>query len=138
MKKLLIVAVITASALAANVGVASAGGNRASVTHNTATYYCGCFGTFNLSGVHLTNAQFPGVDNGPSAATTTGGRDNFSGTVSQQPESSVTFTGPGGASCDIDSTWVSDYNANLSTCTWSETFNPDGTVYGWAIYPAGN
>jgi len=140
MKRLLVITAFTASALAANLGVASAGGTGATVTHYTATYSCGCFGTFNLAGVHLTNKNFSGVDNGPTSASTTGGRDNFSGTVTDPPESSVTFSGPGGASCDPDlgELWVSDYNPNLSTCTWSETFNPDGSVSGWAIYPAGS
>lgn len=138
MKRLLVITAVTASALAANLGVASAGGNGATTTHYTASYSCGCFGTFNLSGIHLTNKQFPGTDNGPTSASTTGGRDNFSGTVSDPPSSTVTFTGPGGSSCDIDNTWESDYNANLFTCTWSETFNPDGSVYGWATYSTGS
>ena len=75
------------------------------------------------------------MDNGPASTSTTGGRDNFSGTVSQPPQYDVTFTGPGGSTCDPQDMWESDYNPNLFTCTWSETFQSNGNVEGWAIYP---
>ena len=106
----------------------------ATVSHYTASYTCPCFGQFNLTGVHLTNAEFPGVDLGPSCAGTTGGRDNFYGSVSQPPAEELVLNGPGG-SCGPEGRWESDYNANLFTCAWSWTIEPDGTTYGWAIYP---
>lgn len=135
MKKLFTLIAVVGAGLGTNAAVASAA-TAATVSHYQASYPCPCFGAFDLSGVHLTNHQFPGVDNGPSAATTTGGRDNFSGTVTEPPATDVTFAGPGGTNCDPDAMWESDYNANLFTCTWSETVNSDGSVQGWAVYPA--
>lgn len=133
MRRLLVVLILAGGCLVApSVAGASPG---ATVTQYHASYPCPCFGSFDLSGVHLTNKQFPGVDNGPTSSTTTGGRDNFSGTVTEPPSTTVTFTGPGGSSCDASEAWYSDYNPNLTTCTYSETINPDGTVEGWAVYP---
>ncbi len=135
MKKLLVLLAVAAGSLATNAGVADAV-TPATVTHYQASYPCDCFGQFDLSGVHLTNRRFPGVDNGPTASTTWGGRDNFAGTVTEPPSSDLTLTGPGTSTCDTDQMWQSDYNASLFTCTWSETINSDGTVQGWAVYPA--
>jgi hypothetical protein len=137
MRKLLIITAVAASAIVANIGVASAGVAHATVTHYSASYPCPCFGQFDLSGVHVTNTRFPGVDAGPLSTDTTGGRDNFSGTVTQPPATEVTFTGPGGTSCDPEDQWESDYNGNLFTCAWSETVEPNGSVSGWANYPNG-
>jgi hypothetical protein len=136
MRKILVIATVTATALVSNIGVASAGA-RATVTHYTASYPCPCFGAFDLSGVHVTNTQFPGLDAGPSSTNTTGGRDNFTGTVTQPPATEMTFTGPGGTNCDPENRWESDYNGNLFTCSWSETVEPNGSVSGWAVYPKG-
>lgn len=134
MKKLLVLIAAAAPILASNI--TSAGATpAATVTHYTASYACPCFGQFNLSGIHLTNTRFAGVDNGPNSPSTTGGRDNFSGTVTEPPQSDVTFSGPGGSTCDPADMWESDYNPNLFTCTWSETINSDGSVQGWAVYP---
>jgi hypothetical protein len=137
MKRLVILTAISVIAVIGNTGVASAAGTRATVTHYPASYDCPCFGHFDLTGVHLTNARFPGDDQGPSSASTIGGRDNFSGTVTQPPTSPVTWSGPGGSSCAREDMWESDYNGNLFTCSWSETINPDGSVSGWAVYPSG-
>jgi hypothetical protein len=134
MKKLLILTAVAAAGIATNAGVAGAT-TAASVSHYQASYSCSCFGQFDLSGVHLTNSRFPGVDNGPTADTTTGGRDNYSGTVSDPGLTETVFTGPGGLTCDPADMWESDYNPNLFTCTWSLTVEPDGAIQGWAIYP---
>ena len=135
MRKLLATIAVGAPLLGLNV--ASAGASpAATVSHYTASYTCECFGHFNLSGVHLTNTRFAGVDNGPTAATTTGGRDNYSGTVSEPPQTNLTITGPGGTTCDPSDMWESDYNPNLFTCTWSMTVDSNGAINGWAIYPA--
>lgn len=134
MKNVLALIAAGAPLLGFNVASASASPS-ATVSHYTASYSCSCFGQFNLSGVHLTNKQFPGADNGPSATTTTGGRDNYSGTVSDPPPTDMTFTGPGGSTCNYDDMWESDYNPNLFTCTWSMTVDSDGAISGWAIYP---
>jgi hypothetical protein len=133
MKKLLILAAVVASALVANIGMASAGSPRATVSHFTARDQCSCFVELDFTGVHLTNTQFPGVDNGPTAGTTTGGRDNFSGTVARPPDSEVTVDGSG--CTDPQDGWQSDYNHNLFTCDFSWTIEPDGSTSGWAIYP---
>lgn len=135
MKKLLVLVAVCAPVLGLNMTSAGAS-TGATVTHYKASYPCTCFGQFNLTGVHLTNSRFQGVDNGPTSTSTTGGRDNFSGTVSQPPQSDVTFTGPGGTTCAAEDTWESDYNQYLFTCTWSETIDSNGNVEGWAIYPS--
>ncbi|HET6916352.1 MAG TPA: hypothetical protein VFH56_09725 [Acidimicrobiales bacterium] len=137
MRKLL--AIIAAGVPVLGLNVASAGASpAATVNHYTASYTCDCFGHFNLSGVHLTNHRFAGVDNGPTATTTTGGRDNYSGTVSEPPQTDTTISGPGGTTCDPNDMWESDYNPNLFTCTWSMTVDSNGVLSGWAIYPAGS
>lgn len=133
-RKLLASIAVAAGCLATTETVAAAAPGT-TVSHYHAAYPCSCFGYFDLTGVHLTNQKFPGVDNGPDSPSTTGGRDNFSGTVTEPPQTDVTFTGPGGNTCDPDQVWESDYNPNLYTCAWSETINSDGTVEGWAIYP---
>jgi hypothetical protein len=127
MKKYLVVATLAVAALGVNVGVASAStSTKATVTHYTASYSCPCFGDFTIAGVHLTNTQFPGTDNG--TGTATGGRDNFSGTVSDPPpaETVWNYTNAG--------EWQSDYDGQHTT-HWSVTFEPDGSLTGWAVYP---
>jgi hypothetical protein len=115
-----------ATALTMSVGVANAG-SRATVTHYTAHYSCGCFGTFDVRGIHLTNTRFPGTDDGLGGAT--GGRDNFTGTVSEPPATETVWNnsnvGP----------WCSDYDGQCTT-DWSVRFEPDGSLSGWAVYPA--
>jgi len=137
MKRFMVLAAVAAAAIATNIGVASAGGNAATVSHYRTDYPCPCFGHIYVSGVHLTNKQFPGVDAGATSASTVGGRDNFTGTVADPPDTQLVFTGPGGTNCDPEEMWESDYNANLFTCSWSWTVNTDGSTTGWAIYPNG-
>ncbi len=133
MKQPLLLAAIVAAVTFANPLAASAGAPAATVTHYTASYSCPCFGQFTLSGVHLTNKNFPGVDNGPSSTTTTGGRDNYSGTVSEPPDAQVVLNNANAGE------WCSDYDQARPLCTtdWSETIDPDGSVSGWAVYPDG-
>ncbi|MCA1823063.1 MAG: hypothetical protein ABR520_07160 [Mycobacteriales bacterium] len=127
MKKLLVLVATVAALVSTNAGVASAGGQSATTTQYTASYTCGCFGQWNLQGVHVTNRQFPGVDNGNGDAT--GGRDNFSGTVSNPPSVETVWSG------STDGQWFSDYSGQPTT-TWKVTFRPDGSLTGYAIYPA--
>jgi hypothetical protein len=116
-----------AGAAAALASGSLAGTSTATVTHYTASYYCGCFGQFTIVGVHVTNTRFPGTDNGGGDAV--GGRDNFSGTVSEPPavETVWNFANSG--------EWCSDYDGQC-TDEWSVTFEPDGSLTGWAIYPS--
>lgn len=132
-RTLLITAIAALATFAGPVSSASADTRAATVTHYTASYPCPCFGQFDLSGVHVTNTEFPGVDDGPDSVATTGGRDNFSGTVSQPPAVEMVFNGANSGE------WCSDYDQARALCTmnWSETIEPDGSVTGWAIYPNG-
>jgi hypothetical protein len=98
----------------------------ATVTHYTASYTCSCFGTFTIDGVHVTNKRFPGGDSGGGDAI--GGRDNFSGTVSQPPAEETTWKFANAGE------WCSDYDSQC-TADWSVTFEPDGSLSGWAAYP---
>lgn len=116
-----------AGAASASPAAAEAAG-RATVTHYTWQGDCGCFGHIVENGVHVTNTRFPGADDGNGVAT--GGRDNFSGTVSLPPAQELVFSGPG------DGEWCSDYDGQC-TEQWTWTIEPDGTMSGWAIYPAG-
>lgn len=132
-RPLIVTAVVATVAFAGPFAPASAGPAAATVTHYTASYPCPCFGAFDLTGVHVTNVRFPGLDAGPYAAATTGGRDNFSGTVTEPPATEMVFN-------DANSgEWCSDYVQVRALCTteWSETVEPDGSVTGWAIYPDG-
>ena len=125
MKRSLTVAALSIAALGLNVGSANAG-SRATVTHYTAAYSCGCFGDFTIAGVHVTNTQFPGTDNG--AGTANGGRDNFSGTVTEPPSSETVWNDGNSGQ------WCSDYDGQCSS-NWTVTFEPDGSLTGWAVYP---
>ena len=136
-RQTLLAMVVAVATLPITAAPASAAGNGATVSHYTASYPCPCFGHIDVSGVHLTNQRFPGSDYGPTSADTVGGRDNFSGTVADPPDTQLVFTGPGGTNCDVSDMWESDYNGNLFTCDWSWTINPDGSTYGWAVYPDG-
>jgi hypothetical protein len=132
-KPLLMAALAAAASIASPIAVATADTPAATVSHYTASYPCPCFGQFDLAGVHVTNARFSGLDDGPFSTATTGGRDNFSGTVTQPPQSEVVLT-------DVNAgEWCSDYDQArlLCTTTWSETIEPDGSVTGWAVYPNG-
>jgi hypothetical protein len=132
-QRLLLVAVAVVGALGIGLTAASpvaAAGRAATVSHYTASYFCPCFGDISMTGVHLTNTLFAGVDNGGGNAI--GGRDNFSGTVSNPPNSQVVFSG--GDPSDPSSAWCSDYDGQASY-NWEWVINPDGTEYGWAIYP---
>lgn len=126
----LVVLATVAAALSVSVAgpVLAASGSAATVTHYTASYTCGCFGTFTIDGVHLTNTKFPGTDGGGGNAT--GGRDNFTGTVSQPPAVETVWNGGNAGE------WCSDYDGQC-TSDWSVTFEPDGSLSGWAIYPNG-
>jgi len=129
MKGSLVLAAITAAALSLGVGVASPStnaANAATVSDYTASYSCDCLGTFTIVGVHVTNQHFSGSDSGGGVAT--GGRDNFSGTVSQPPSIETVW--------DLANAgeWCSDYDGQCTT-DWSVTFEPDGSLTGWAIYP---
>jgi hypothetical protein len=128
MKKLLVLVATAVAALSISVSVASpavSAAGAATVTHYTASYYCDCFGTFTIAGVHVTNKQFPGNDSGGGNAT--GGRDNYSGTVSQPPDGETVLNyGNAGE-------WCSDYDGQC-TSNWSLTIEPDGSITGWAIY----
>lgn len=134
MKRYLLMAAMTATLLSVGAAGASAHGKpagAATVSHYTASYFCDCFGTFTISGVHVTNQRFPGADDGNGDAT--GGRDNFSGTVSQPPDSEVILAaGPG---CGSDEQWFSDYDGQ-ATCDYRVAIEPDGSLTGWAIYPS--
>ena len=112
MKRSLGLAAITAAALSLGVGVASPStnaANAATVSHYTASYSCDCLGTFTIVGVHVTN-------------------QHFSGTVSQPPSIETVW--------DLANAgeWCSDYDGQCTT-DWSVTFEPDGSLTGWAIYP---
>jgi hypothetical protein len=126
-RRLLALAVITGtlSITAASPAFAAAG-SAATVTHYTASYTCPCFGTFTIDGVHVTNQHFLGSDSGGGDAI--GGRDNFSGTVSQPPGEETTWNFANAGE------WCSDYDSQC-TVDWSVTFEPDGSLSGWAIYP---
>lgn len=133
MKRAILCLAAVAAMAAATVGGASsvaAGGTRATVTHYTASYSCPCLGQIDMTGVHVTNSQFPGLDSGDGSAV--GGRDNFSGTVSDPPAQQLVLTG--GDPSDPSSAWCSDYDGQASY-DWEWVINPDGTEYGWAIYP---
>lgn len=133
-------AVLTLALAIAAVGVNFAGaapvaaqGTRATVTHYTASYFCPCLGEISQTGVHVTNDRFPGVDDGNGGAI--GGRDNWSGTVSNPPAQQLVFTG--GDPGNPDTAWCSDYDGQASY-QWEWVVNPDGTEYGWAVYPPHN
>jgi hypothetical protein len=132
MKKLLVLAAMSIAALSLSVGVASstaATGSATTVTHYTASYSCDCFGTFTIVGVHITNKQFPGTDSGGGGGNATGGRDNFTGTVSQPPAVETVLNEANAGD------WCSDYDGQC-TNDWSLTIEPDGALTGWAIYPS--
>lgn len=133
MKQPLLVTAVIAAATFAQPLTASADAPAATVTHYTASYSCPCFGQFTITGVHLTNKNFPGVDSGPSSTTTTGGRDNFTGTVSEPPDAELVLNNANAGP------WCSDYDVARPLCTtdWSETIEPDGSLSGWAVYPNG-
>jgi len=125
MKRYLAIAVLAFAAFGLNVGAANAA-PAATVTHYTASYSCSCFGLFTIVGVHVTNTRFPGTDNG--TGTATGDRDNFSGTVSDPPAVETVWN-------DANSgEWCSDYDGQCTT-NWSATFEPNGSLTGWAVYP---
>ena len=135
MRRHLTIAAALATALllfaaTATAGASGGAGQRATVTHYTAHYTCDCFGTFDITGVHVTNARFPGQDLGGGDAF--GGRDNFTGTVSMPPSSEVILSaGPG---CSLDESWFSDYDGQ-PTCDYSVAIEPDGSLTGWAVSP---
>lgn len=112
---------------------AAAQGSRATATHYTASYSCPCLGDIEMTGEHVTNTEFPGEDNGSHGAI--GGRDNFSGTVSDPPAQQVALTG--GDPNNPDTAWCSDYDGQASY-DWEWVINPDGSQYGWAVYPPYN
>ena len=127
LRRLLVLAAFAGSlALGAASPALAAAGSAATVTHYTASYTCECFGTFTIEGVHLTNTRFPGADSGGGDAV--GGRDNFSGTVTAPPpvELVLDYANAGD--------WCSDYDGQC-TRDWSVTFEPDGSLSGWAVYP---
>ncbi len=126
MKRLLAIAALVVIALGINFGAASASTHAATVTHYTAAYTCPCFGDFTIVGLHLTNSRFPGTDDG--TGTATGGRDNFSGTVSQPPLTQTVWNDANAGE------WCSDYDGQCTT-DWSLTIEPDGSLTGWAVYP---
>lgn len=135
MKRRLLVVIVTAVG-ALGLGLAGAGpvaAAGATVTHYTASYSCLCFGDISQTGVHVTNTHFPGTDSGNGTAI--GGRDNWSGTVSDPPASQTVFTG--GDPTNPDTAWCSDYDGQASY-NWEWVINPDGTEYGWANYPNHN
>jgi hypothetical protein len=128
---LILVAAVAAFGISFSGAVpAAAAGARASVTHYTASYSCPCLGDINQTGVHVTNNEFPGLDQGNGNAI--GGRDNFSGTVSNPPAEQLVLTG--GDPSDPNSAWCSDYDGQASY-QWEWVINPDGSEYGWAVYP---
>jgi hypothetical protein len=126
MKRLSAVLALAVMALGFNVGAAGATSRAATTTHYAATYTCPCFGVFTIDGVHLTNAQFPGTDDG--AGNAVGGRDNFSGTVSDPPATQTVWNDAAVGE------WCSDYDGQCTT-DWSLTIEPDGSISGWAVYP---
>jgi hypothetical protein len=130
-KRLIVFTAALIAALSVGAGVASSAGQATTVTHYTASYSCDCFGTFQIAGVHITNIQFPGLDSGGGGAV--GGRDNFSGTVSLPPASEVVLSGSSG--CGPDEAWYSDYDGQ-ATCSYYVAIEPDGSLKGWAVYPA--
>lgn len=126
-RRRLVVALAAAAALIAGPApAASAAG--ATVTHYTWQGDCTCFGHIVENGVHLTNARFAGTDDRLGDAT--GGRDNFSGTVTDPPEQELVLSGP------ADGPWCSDYDGQC-TDDWRWTIEPDGSMSGWAVYPPG-
>lgn len=130
-RRRLIVALAAAAALSATP-TAAASASAATVSHYTWQGDCDCFGHIVENGVHVTNTRFPGTDHGPGDAT--GGRDNFTGTVSDPPDQELVLSGP------ADGLWCSDYNTpETKQCTddWRWTIEPDGSMSGWAIYPVG-
>jgi hypothetical protein len=136
LKRVVLSLAAMAAIAAACVGAASpvaAGGTRATATHYTASYACPCVGEIQMTGVHITNAQFAGLDSGEGSAI--GGRDNFSGTVSDPPAQQLVLTG--GNPSDPTTAWCSDYDGQASY-DWQWVINPDGTEYGWAVYPDAN
>lgn len=126
MKRTIAILAMLVAGLATSVGAAAAG-ESATVTHYTAHYTCGCFGTFDIAGVHLTNARFPGSDDGQGNAT--GGRDNFTGTITEPPAVETVWNDENAGA------WCSDYDGQC-TSDWSVTFEPDGSLSGWAVYPS--
>lgn len=126
-RRRLIVALAAAAALSAAPTAAAAAG-RATVTHYTWAGDCGCFGHIVENGTHVTNTRFPGTDDGNGDAT--GGRDNFTGTVSDPPAEEMVLSGA------TDGPWCSDYDGQC-TDNWRWAIEPDGTMFGWAIYAAG-
>jgi hypothetical protein len=136
MRRVVLGLAAVAALAVASVGAAApvgAGGERATVTHYTASYSCPCLGDINVTGVHVTNGQYPGLDSGDHNAI--GGRDNWSGTVSNPPAQQLVLTG--GDPGDPSTAWCSDYDGQASY-DWEWVINPDGTQYGWAVYPDGN
>lgn len=125
-RRRLIVALAAAAALSA-APTAAASATGATVSHYSVQFDCGCFGHIVENGIHVTNTRFAGADYGNGDAT--GGRDNFTGTVSDPPDHEVVFSGP------ADGSWQSDYDGQF-TNDWRWTIEPDGSMFGWAIYPA--
>lgn len=131
MKKALVIAMALAAAVFTTPAAPASAGtppDAAMVTHYSWHGSCDCFGDIVENGVHVTNTHFSGTDDGLGDAV--GGRDNYTGTVSVPPDQELVFSGP------TDGSWCSDYDGQC-TDRWTWTIEPDATMYGWAIYPAG-